>query len=506
MLSINNMIAYLRKSRDEGEETVWEVLARHERILQDYCMRSFGETLSENRVYREVISGETIADRPVMQNVIKLIEEKKVTALLCVDLQRLSRGDLSDAGELSRLFRYSGCLIVTPQHIYDITDKYDRKFFEMELMRGNEYLEYTKEIMARGRLQSSREGNYIGSIAPYGYERVWNGKTPTLKKAELEADAVLLIFDWYVNEGIGPGKIAERLDMLGYRPRKNEKWSSATIRGILSNEVYTGKIKWNSRMTRKKYENGIIKKSRPRSTESKIVSTGQHEAIISEELFNAACDVSSARSRVSVKKSHDTINPLCGILLCRCGRTMVLRSRDSLFDSYIVCPNQKECNSSGVRLGTIFDMICDAILYLYAGLKVEIKENKSGTCNNLSELLKEKIMEIEHQEGTLCDLLERGIYSEKLYLSRSYELNSRKNRLLEEIEKNDFGTAKTSFQESNTKNEFDMSYIIRSLKDTRVPAAQKNLFLKKFIQKIIYSRDKCDRWHSSPVMLKVYFF
>lgn len=502
-LSIDNMIAYLRKSRDEGEETVWEVLARHERILQDYCMKSFGQKLPESCIFREVISGETIADRPVMQSVIKMIETKKVASILCVDLQRLSRGDLSDAGELSRLFRYSGCLIVTPQHIYDITDKYDRKFFEMELMRGNEYLEYTKEIMARGRLQSSREGNYIGSIAPYGYERTWIDKAPTLKPSEPEADAVRLIFDWYVNDSIGPVKIAERLDLLGYPPRKSKIWSAATIRGILSNEVYIGKIKWNSRMTQKSYEDGRIKKSRPRSVESKIVVSGLHEPIISEDQFKAALEISASRKNASVKKTLETVNPLCGLLICRCGRTMVLRYNGNLRSSYLLCPNQKNCNSSGVSFGTAFDMICDAIRAVYANLSIVVDQSNTGTVEPLAELSKKELREIERTELKLCDLLERSIYSEELYLLRSAELAKRKEKLLDEIKILDSENRNPLC--TNEQYTADIDSIIGLLHEARIPAAQKNKLLKKIIKRIVYSHDKCNRWHSAPIKLELFF-
>lgn len=67
-ISINEIIMYLRKSRsDDPYMTVEEVLARHERQLQDYALSSFGSIIPEERIFREVVSGETIADRPVMQ-------------------------------------------------------------------------------------------------------------------------------------------------------------------------------------------------------------------------------------------------------------------------------------------------------------------------------------------------------------------------------------------------------------------------------------------------------
>ena len=129
-----------------GEESVEEVLTKHERIIKDYCLRTWNAPLPEKKIFREVQSGETIASRPVMQHLISLIQEKEVEAVLVVDLQCITRGDLLDVGELSRLFLYSGCKILTPTKSWDLRDEYDKRFFEKELMHGNDYLEYIKKI------------------------------------------------------------------------------------------------------------------------------------------------------------------------------------------------------------------------------------------------------------------------------------------------------------------------------------------------------------------------
>ena len=183
-------LIYLRKSRADGEyETVEDVLAKHYRILQDYAVSKLGGAIPEKYIYREVVSGETIQDRPEMKKILDRIQAEDITGVLVVDPQRLSRGDLSDCGTIIRAFRYTDTLIVTPQKTYDLAEKFDRKFFEMELMRGNDYLEYIKEIMNRGRLASVNEGNFIGSVPPFGYDKVKVGKAYTLTP-NAEADTV----------------------------------------------------------------------------------------------------------------------------------------------------------------------------------------------------------------------------------------------------------------------------------------------------------------------------
>lgn len=173
-LTPDEILVYLRKSRsDDPNLSVEEVLARHEAILDDWAMKNLGAPIPEENKYREVLSGETIADRPEAQKVLTCIESPKIKAILIVEVQRLSRGDLEDAGRLIKLIRYTNTYVITPPKTYDISDEYDRESFERELKRGNEYLEYQKKIMQRGKDQSVKEGWYIGSRPPFGYEKIY---------------------------------------------------------------------------------------------------------------------------------------------------------------------------------------------------------------------------------------------------------------------------------------------------------------------------------------------
>ena len=212
---------YLRKSRADGEsETVEEVLAKHYKILQDYAIAKLGGPIPESRIYREVVSGETIQDRPEMIKLLDLIQNENITGVLVVEPQRLSRGDLSDCGTIIRAFRYTKTLILTPPKTYDLEDKFDRKFFEMELMRGNDYLEYIKEIMSRSRLASLKAGNYIGSQPPYGYDKAKIGKAFTLVPNS-ESDIVKMIYELWTKECLGSTSIANRLNELHIKPKKS---------------------------------------------------------------------------------------------------------------------------------------------------------------------------------------------------------------------------------------------------------------------------------------------
>lgn len=90
---MNNVAIYLRKSREEEIETREETLARHERILNDYCMTN---KLNIIRTYKEVVSGESIEKRPRMKELLNDVENGLYDGVVVVELERLSRGNQID--------------------------------------------------------------------------------------------------------------------------------------------------------------------------------------------------------------------------------------------------------------------------------------------------------------------------------------------------------------------------------------------------------------------------
>lgn len=243
-------LEYDRKSRfDDKSLTVEEVLARHAQILKEYAENYLGGPIPDKNKYQEVGSGEQIDERPEMLRLLKAIESPAIKAILVVDVQRLSRGDLEDAGRLIKLLRYSNTCVITPYKTYDLRDEYDRDAFERELKKGNEYLEYFKKIQRQGKLASVKAGNYVGSVAPFGFNRVpiKDGKKEcfTLAEKKDEADVVRLIFQWYCNEDIGATAICRRLESMKIKTKsKKDKWKSSMIFDILQNVHYIGRVRW----------------------------------------------------------------------------------------------------------------------------------------------------------------------------------------------------------------------------------------------------------------------
>lgn len=495
---------YLRKSRADSEsETVEEVLAKHYKILQDYAIAKLGGPIPESRIYREVVSGETIQDRPEMIKLLDLIQHENITGVLVVEPQRLSRGDLSDCGTIIRAFRYTQTLIVTPPKTYDLEDKFDRKFFEMELMRGNDYLEYIKEILMRGRIASAKEGNYIGGIPPYGYDRIKIDNAYTLTPNS-EADTVKLIFELSAKEGLGSSTIANRLNDLHIKPRRAKYWSCDIVNAILKNPVYIGKIRWNYKRHIKKYEDGIITKTRHRSSPDEwIYVEGKHEPIISEDIFFASQECIGKRNKVSPKKQLH--NAFSGILRCSCGFAMKYIKEFKGLDR-LTCPNMKHCNNRSARYSEVVDEIIKALRTYAEDVHelIDAPQKNTEIQKTVTASLVKELNALETQQERLYEFLEKGIYTSEVFVKRDTALAQRRSELSEAIAE----AQKHEIKDIDYKNRYvSLSEAIKALEDDSVSIADKNRLLRSVIKDITYHRESSTRgrWENVPFELDIEF-
>lgn len=503
-LSPEEILLYLRKSRtDDPTLDVEEILARHETILDEYAERTWGKKIDENNKMREIVSGETIESRPELLKILKLIESPKIKGVLLVEVQRLGRPDLEDIGRLSKLFRYTNTLVITPQKTFDLRNEYDREAFERELMRGNEYLEYTKKIMSRGRLLSVQQGNFIGTKAPYGYDKdiIMEGKKKchTLKINETEADVVRMVFDMYVNKDMGRVNIAHHLNELGIPTRTGARWSQDTLKTMLENDHYIGKVRWNWRKTVTVVEDGEIKKVRPKTEVGEyLVYDGKHPAIISEELFLAARAKQGKNHRAKPKTK--VRNPLAGLLFCQCGRAMSLRTYTAHKSApRLLCDNQVYCKTSSCLYSEIIDRVRDTLQQCIKDFEVRIG-NDDKTSKQLHENLIKRL-KLKLEELNKKELSQWEKYSEEDMPKEIFEkLNEKVLKEKDEVQQA-LCKAYESMPEPIDYEEQLRTFksALEALDDPEVSAEKKNRLLKACIERIDYKREKAVRKSSQQI-------
>lgn len=492
---------YDRKSRsDDPLLSVEEVLEKHGKILEEYAIQHLGGPIPEENKFKEVGSAESLDDRPEILRLLKAVESPAVKAIMVVDVQRLSRGDLEDAGRLIKILRYTNTYVITPHKIYDLRDEYDRDAFERELKRGNEYLEYFKKIQARGRLASVKEGNYVGSVAPYGFDRATKreGKKicHTLIERKDEADAVRMIFHWYCNDDIGVTAICRRLEELGIKTKTGGKyWRPYIIFSMLENVHYIGCVRWNWRKTIKIIEDQEIRKLRPKAKiDEYLVFEGKHNGIISEELFYKAREIKGKRHRT--KRNLSLKNPLSGIMYCKCGSRIgyntYTRNGVEYAPPKLVCNSQVHCKTGSASFDEVFKDVCNAIRGCIEDFDVRIENNNDDSFKlhkDLVERLEKKLKVLEDKEIAQWDAQYDPDPEVRLPTHVFKRLNEKLLAEKDEIKKA-LAKAKGSMPKpiDYKKEKLKFEDAIIALEDPTVDPKVKNQFLKNIIDRIEYER------------------
>lgn len=492
-------VEYVRKSRtDDPLLTVEEVLEKHEQMLKEWNEKNQpdGGPVPESNIYREVGSGETIEHRPQMQALLRRIESPKVKALLCVEPTRLSRGDLQDIGYLVKMLRYTKTIVITPQYAYDLNDERDRDLFERELMRGNEFLEYTKKIQWNGRIQSVRAGNFIGNTAPYGYKKkaIKDGKRTchTLEPVPEKAAVVKRIFEMYTR-GLGVGSIAKQLDAEHIPAPLGKGWSPESLSAMLANVHYIGKVKWNARATVRSVEDGEVVVSRPRAEEY-LVFEGKHPAIIDLELWEKVQAIKGTHPRNH--NSKNLTNPLAGLMYCQnCGRAMVGRKYHDKEGKErcaprFHCADRKGCGTASARMDDVLNEVARVLQTTLDEFEVKVESGVDDSAEIHRQM-------VERMERRLAELRKEEVkqWKEKMQSGMPEhvfkELNEPLVREIEDLE-HDLCEAKDATPEPidlGTKI-VTLKAALEALQDPDAPVKQKNRLLKACIERITYSREK----------------
>lgn len=509
-LKTDEILMYLRKSRtDDPALSVSETVAKHEQMLDDYCMRTFGDVIPEQNRFREIVSGETIAARPEMQKVLRLIEQPKYKAILIVEPQRLSRGDLEDIGRLSKILRFTETIVITLQYSYDLADERDRDYWERELKRGNEYLEYSKRIMMNGRTLSAEQGNFTCSRKPYGYKRVFvkegKRKCPTLEIIPEEADIVRLIFRLYA-AGNGATKICTQLNAMGSKPERGDHWTPPTIYHVLDNPLYHGKIKWGYRKKIITIEAGEIVKHAPRDKNCPVYD-GKHEAIINDALWNAVQSRRQAADTPRVKVSKELQNPLSGLVYCTCGRMMIRRPYSGRCADRLQCPEQASCGNASSTMQEMLNTIADTLTEAIADFRVHIGDTDAAQHHEESLLiLQNRLSDLERKEINLWEKfteeeMPRHVFDE--LLARNEQ---QKQEVTELIEKEKALPQPVNYAACEAM----FSDALAAIRNPDAPAAETNALLKACIKRITYSRKRGHRktgtregWNTNPIQLHI---
>lgn len=459
-------IMYLRKSqmdRDFEEVSVEETLKRHKKDLTEFCKRN---NLMVDKVLEEVVSGEALSSRPKMLELLDLVNTGKYDGVICMDIDRLSRGSSVDSGYIMQILQLNNCKIITPSKTYDLLNESDEQFADMKFMFSRYELSTIRKRLINGRDTSVKEGRFMGSTAPYGYKiiKLKGEKGNTLEVIPEEAQVVRMIFDWYTQDGLGIGQIAEKLTTLHIKPRKVKEWSPEVVRKILVNEHYIGKLPWKKHVVGKKFVDGQLTKKRYVNKEYEI-HDGRQEPIISEEQFELAQQVREDNRTRPVKVDFSITNPFGGLLHCgHCGNKMkrvTPSKKNPNAKPRFKCTKSKRCGCKSHYTEEVENAIVNEMKEWLAGYIIQLEQNDVQKDDGLElslEMLKKQLEDLFEQQDNICELHEKKEYNDRLFARRNAAIEA-------EIDQVESDIADLELKLSEQKEEAD-------IKSSIVPTSQ----------------------------------
>lgn len=346
-------------------------------------------------------SGKNAEHRPAFNQMMKDIRSKKdnVRYVLVFKLSRFARNTSDTAKYLQELASFGVGLLGVKDGI-DTSTATGKMIANIMGAVAEMELENIHEQTFAGRQQKARSGLWNGAQAPFGYSIV----DKKLVICPEEAEIVKEIFRLYTEEGQTIQYITKKLndENVQREQRGNTQFSTfpmRTIRSILKNPVYAGKIAYGRRHTVKVEGTNNETKVVKQDDESKIIIVdGVHEAIVSQETFSKAEErlIENIAHR-KTRSDSTTVYPLTGLIKCPdCGKNIFgytapprprKNGKEGFYPRYI----SYRCISGRDRNG----ITCSLANKYYSGTKLEkeVKEVVSSmvTIPEFVELVTRKI-------------------------------------------------------------------------------------------------------------------
>lgn len=493
-------LIYLRKSRADLESEArgeGDTLARHRTLLLDYASHT---GLAVGAVYEEVVSGDTIAARPQMQRLLSEVAAGLWQAVLVVEVPRLARGDTADQGIVAKTFKYSGTLILTPSKVYDPQNESDEEYFEFGLFMSRREYQMINRRLKAGRYASMREGKYIGSVPPYGYEiyRLKGEKGNSLRPVPKEAAVVQRVFREFL-AGRTQSAIAAGLNRCGIPSARGKRWTVSSIQSLLRNAHYAGYTVSGFRPSKKILRNGQLVTTRPRNSDLQLYP-GRHDALISKEDYHRAIEILHTHQAPPVPKKSGASNPLSGLVICSCcGKKMQRRPLPNGQGAQLLCPT-KGCITVSHNADEIESLILQELQEWLSGFTIKISnpqyilpelESKRSALSAVDQ----QISVLESSQQKACELVETGIYTAELFQSRQAAFAQKRAALLSiKAELSDSIETTEHLLDQHTQSAPSIQHILDIYR--KADPLARNRLLKAILVRVEYHKTIGLRWSS----------
>ncbi|WP_277409769.1 recombinase family protein [Lacrimispora xylanisolvens] len=334
---------YSRKSKFTGKG---ESIGNQIELCRQYILTHYGESFADSALIfeDEGFSGGNL-ERPQFQQMMKEAKKKKISAIVCYRLDRISRniGDFANLiGELNHL----EISFISIKEQFDTSSPMGRAMMYIASVFSQLERETIAERIRDNMHELSKSGRWLGGNTPTGYqsERVTSitidgkqKKAYKLKRIPQEAKLVKRIYEKFLETG-SLTQTETYLIQNGYKTKQGRLFSRFAIKAILSNPVYMiadqeayqylkeKKVELFADPADFKGTHGIIAYNRTLQKQGKahemkemeewIVAIGKHEGLISgAEWVSVQRQLERNKSK-NYRRPRSNVALLSGILVC----------------------------------------------------------------------------------------------------------------------------------------------------------------------------------------------
>ena len=440
---------YTRVSTIEQSEEGYSI-DEQERLLRSWAEKNNYEVY---KCYSDRgISGKDIKNRPALKELLKDAEEKKFDMVISWKINRISR-KLADVLKIVDILEKNDITFKSYSEPFETDTPAGKMQFQMMALIGEFERGTIAQNVKMGMCAKAKAGEWCGGrVLGYDLIPVENQEGAKRRKTkltinEIEARSVRLIFNEYSN-GKGYKAITNQLNKLGYKTKKGNDFSVGSIREILTNPVYIGKVRYNVRQN-------WSEKRRRNINANPIITDGVHEPIIDEVLWDKVQAIMESK-KGKPSRIYDGEYPLTGILRCpKCGAGMVIsRTTNKLADgtkkriAYYCCGAWKNkgtsvCNSNTIRVDKANEYVFNKISELLSNEKMvetivnninKERHKKINPAKKELERIDKELEKIDRKKTKLFEAYEEEVISKEEFKERKDELNKRAKTLQEEKE------------------------------------------------------------------------
>ena len=378
---------YIRVSTLEQAQEGYSVGEQRERLIA-YCKAQ--DWLIADIYVDGGYTGSNL-NRPGIQKLMS--ETEKFDVVLVYKLDRLSRSQRDPLYLIEEIFRPNKVDFVSMQESFDTSSPFGKAMIGLLAVFAQLEREQIKERTWMGRVARAKTGlHHGGGNIPIGYDYE-DGK---LIVNPYEAEQVRKIYEWYLS-GSSLKAITDKLQDAGYTNKYSSYNSWSSVRNILENETYIGRLHFGD-----------------------VVVDHAHEAIITEEQFNAAQILRGKRREQFGSHAFQSKHVLTGLLFCgHCGGRYYLRNTGKY--SYYACYSRTKqmknmikdpnCQNKIWRAQDLEPIIEEKILALLRNPKIaeELAAGKPKAAAPVSKNtdIERRIREIDRQIGKLMELYQQ---------------------------------------------------------------------------------------------------